>query len=223
MNRVRHSGVSTLLRESPKLICLARTFPKHAAELGNAIPTDPIFFLKSGSSVIGDGDLIELPRDIGVVHHEGEIAVVLATSLTHATKADAAAAIAGYTVLNDVTARSVQSAEGGRFSRAKSYDTFGPISDELMTEVSWRRLSVRCLVNGELRQCGSLCDMYIEPFELIAWVSHHLTLNTGDVISLGTPPGVNELLDGDLLETMLCVDDQPAICIRNRVVCAPNR
>jgi len=223
VKRVRHSGVSTLLRESPKLICLARTFPKHAAELGNAVPTDPIFFLKSGSSVIGDGDLIELPNDIGVVHHEGEIAVVLAAPLSQATQTDAAAAIAGYTVLNDVTARSVQTAEGGRFSRAKSYDTFCPISDELITEISWRRLSVRCLVNGELRQCGSLCDMYMEPFELIAWVSRHLTLNAGDVISLGTPAGVNQILGGDILETILYVDDQPEVRISNRVVCAPER
>ena len=220
MNLVRHSGVSTQLRESPKLICLARTFPKHAAELGNAVPTDPLFFLKSGSSVVGDGDFIKLPHGVGVVHHEGEIAVVLAGSLSHASKMDVADAITGYTVLNDVTARSVQSTESGRFSRAKSYDTFCPMSDELVTGVSWRRLSVRCLVNGELRQRGSLCDMYMEPFELIAWVSRHLTLNAGDVVSLGTPPGVNCLLAGDELQTMLCVDEQPTICISNRVVCA---
>lgn len=220
MKRVRHSGVSTHLRESPKLVCLARTFPKHTQELGNAVPTNPIFFLKSGSSVIGAGDIIRLPKDIGTVHHEGEIAVVLSGSISHATASDAAGVIEGYTVLNDITARSVQSAESGRFSRAKSYDTFCPISDELITGINWRSISVRCLVNGELRQHGYLSDMYMEPFELIAWVSHHLTLNAGDVVSLGTPPGVDRLLDGDVLETMMDVNEKPVIRMSNRVECA---
>ena len=116
MSLIRPSGVLTALRDSPKLVCLARTFPKHAQELGNAVLTEPIFFLKSSSSIVGPNDPIKLPSSIGTVHHEGEIAVLLAAPLSRAIEDDVHAAIAGYTVLNDVTARGVQTAENGRFS-----------------------------------------------------------------------------------------------------------
>ncbi len=217
MSLVHHSGVLTGLRASPKLVCLARTFPKHAQELGNAVPTEPIFFLKSGSAVVGNGAPIKLPESIGTVHHEGEIAVVLSAEVSRATAAQVASSIAGYTLLNDVTARDVQTSEGGRFSRAKSYDTFCPMSEELLSNVDWKRLSVQCVVNGEVRQNGQLTEMFMEPFELIAWVSRHLTLYAGDVVSLGTPPGVNAIVHGDVLETILCVDSEPVMRLENTV------
>ena len=217
MSSIRPSGVLAPLRNSPKLVCLARTFPKHAEELGNAVPTEPIFFLKSGSSVVGPNQPIRLPKDIGTVHHEGEIAVVLSASLSGASHTEVESAIAGYTVLNDVTAREVQTFEKGRFSRAKSYDTFCPMRDSLLSAVDWKRMSVLCVVNGETRQDGRLTEMFMTPHRLIAWVSHHLTLNAGDVVSLGTPPGVNTLVEGDTVETILCVDSEPILRLQNSV------
>ena len=119
-------------------------------ELGNAVPDQPIFFLKSPNSIIHDGESIRLPIGEGEVHHEGEIAVVLSDSLSNATPEQVSDAIAGYTVLNDVTARHVQKSEMGRFSRL--YDTFCPLSDQLVCGVDWSELSVKCVVNGEARQ-----------------------------------------------------------------------
>lgn len=217
MSSIRPSGVLASLRNSPKLVCLARTFPKHAQELGNAVPTEPIFFLKSGSSIVGPHHPVRLPKSVGTVHHEGEIAAVLSASLSGASEEAVESAIAGFTVLNDVTAREVQTFENGRFSRAKSYDTFCPMSDELLSGVEWSRMSVRCIVNGTTRQDGQLTDMFMTPHRLIAWVSQHMTLNAGDVVSLGTPPGVNALVDGDVMQTLLCVDSQPVLRLHNPV------
>ena len=181
------------LRHAPKLVCLARTFPKHAEELGNPIPQEPIFFLKAPSTLIGDGETIVLPAESQLVHHEAEIALIVSRELMQADELDAAAAIQGYTILNDVTARDIQRAEGGRFGRAKSFDTFCPMSDRLVTDVPWQTLSVGCSVNGQQRQFGRLTQMSKTPIQLLAWVSHQMTLHPGDIVSLGTPSGVESV------------------------------
>lgn len=215
---IRECDFGQRLKNSPKLVCLARTFPKHAEELGNAVPEQPLFFLKSPHSIIRDGESIRLPVDGGEVHHEGEIAVVLSQPLCSATPEQVSDAIAGYTVLNDVTAREVQRSEMGRFSRAKSYDTFCPLSNELISDVNWSELSVECVVNGQIRQRGHLTDMWMSPFSIIAWVSSHMSLNENDIISLGTPPGVGPIVSGDMLETQLLLSGRRMITLRNPVV-----
>ena len=187
-------------------------------ELGNAVPDQPIFFLKSPNSIIHDGESIRLPIGEGEVHHEGEIAVVLSDSLSNATPEQVSDAIAGYTVLNDVTGSTCTKSEMGRFSRAKSYDTFCPLSDQLVCGVDWSELSVKCVVNGEARQHGHLTDMWMSPFSLVAWVSQHMSLNQNDVVSLGTPPGVAPIVSGDLLETHLYRNGRRLIALHNPVI-----
>ena len=91
------------------------------------------------------------------------------------------------------------------------------MSESLLSGVDWQSMSVRCVVNGVTRQDGQLTEMFMTPHRLIAWVSQHLTLNAGDVVSLGTPPGVNALVHGDSLETMLCVDSEPVLRLHNPV------
>ena len=205
------------LRQTPKLICLARTFPKHAQELGNQVPASPLYFLKSPSAIIASGDTVLLPPSSSEVHHESEIAVVLKTKLQHGSEEEAKQSIAGYTVLNDVTARDVQRAEDGRFCRAKSFDTFCPMSDELLVIDDWTRLSVGCSVNGEEKQHGSLTEMFMSPYQLLAWLSAQLTLSVGDVVALGTPPGVGTLTHGDELRTTLFLDGAAHLNITNPV------
>ncbi len=206
------------LRQTPKLVCLARTFPKHAQELGNRVPTTPLYFLKSPSSIIGDGDRIVLPAASRLVHHEAEIAVVMKSALRNGTEDDAKQSIAGYALLNDVTARDIQRAEDGRFCRAKSFDSFCPLTSERLEAADWATLSVGCSVNGEVRQLGALTEMFMSPYALLSWLSTQLTLSAGDVIALGTPPGVGPLEDGDLLETSLYVKGTPRLTLRNPVV-----
>ena len=218
---MRSSGPSAWwleLRHTPKLVCLARTFPKHAQELGNRVPTTPLYFLKSPSSIIADGDTIVLPPASSLVHHEAEIAVVIKRALSNGTENDAKESIAGYTLLNDVTARDIQRAEDGRFCRAKSFDSFCPLTSELLASVDWETLSVGCSVNGEVRQLGALTEMFMNPYALLSWLSRQITLSAGDVIALGTPPGVGPLEDGNLLETSLYVNGEPRLALRIPVV-----
>ena len=180
-----------------KIVCLARTFAKHAAELGNEIPTEPIFFLKAPSAIIGPGEAIVLPEQSELVQHEGEVAIILTAPLHRASEVQAYEAIGGWSVLNDVTARDLQRADGGRFTRAKNFDSFCPLHPEFIKTSDWRQLAVRTLVNGVQRQYGALSSMLFTPGELVSYVSHFMSLQVGDIVSLGTPHGVDELRDGD--------------------------
>ncbi len=201
-----------------KIICLARTFRAHAAELGNAVPTEPLYFLKPPSALIGDGEPIELPPESAEVHHEGEVAMVLGARLTRATPEEGVAAIEAWTVLNDVTARDLQRADGGRFARAKGFDTFCPMAAHSAPRLDLPNARIQCLVNGELRQDGALADLVFGPGEILAYVSRHLTLWPGDVVSLGTPSGVGRLEAGDTVEVRLVEGDEVVVKLSNPVV-----
>lgn len=206
------------MRFTGQIICLARSFRLHAEELGNAVPTAPLYFLKSSSAVIGDGEAIVLPHESALVHHEGEVAVEIGARLRRATPAVAADAIAGWTVLNDVTARDLQKADGGRFTRAKGFDTFCPLSPTRVVDPPWRDCRVQCAVNGVLRQDGGLRDLLWTPGEILAAVSAVITLWPGDIVSLGTPAGVGPLVDGDEVEVRLVGPDGAVLArVRNPV------
>ena len=188
---------------APKIVCMARTFAQHAAELGNPVPEEPIFFLKAPSSVIGDGHAIKLPDCSEDVQHEAEVAIVIGQTICKADKVTAAGAIHGWTVLNDVTARDLQRADSGRFTRAKGFDTFCPMSDEILKGLDWRSLRIQCLVNGQMRQDGALTDLTFEPAERVSKVSESMTLMAGDVVSLGTPAGVGTIQLGDVVQVRM--------------------
>ncbi|MCA9539468.1 MAG: fumarylacetoacetate hydrolase family protein, partial [Myxococcales bacterium] len=195
---------------SNKIVCLARSFRLHAAELGNEVPGEPLYFLKAPSAVIGPGDAIVLPPESGDVQHEAEVAIIIGRRLSRADEAEVEAAIAGWTVLNDVTARDVQKADGGRFTRAKGFDTFCPIADTQLPKLDWRSARVQCFVNGKKRQDGGLSDLLWPPAVAVAAISKGMTLRPGDVVSLGTPAGVSTLQPGDDVEVRL-VDGAGAI------------
>ena len=205
------------LRTAPKLVCFARTFPKHAKELGNAEPAEPIFFLKSPSAVIGDHEEVRIPDKVLDVQHEAEIAVILKKGLRAAPSVDLSEAVLGYCLLNDITARDIQKVDGGRFSRAKSYPSFCPLASSFVEVPNWQSLHVTCHVNGELRQSGRLVDMSWTPEELLSWLSFHLELNPGDVVSFGTPAGVGSLITGDVVELGLHRDGIRVQSLTNRV------
>lgn len=186
-----------------KIVCLARTFRKHAAELGNAVPEVPLYFLKATTALIGPGEAIRLPAASAEVQHEGEVALIVGARLSHVDPDTAEAAIAGWTLLNDVTARDLQRADGGRFTRAKGFDTFCPMATGRLPILDWARCRVQCRVGGALRQDGPLSDLVRSPAEFVAAISACMTLEPGDVISLGTPAGVGPLRAGDTVEVRL--------------------
>jgi 2-keto-4-pentenoate hydratase/2-oxohepta-3-ene-1,7-dioic acid hydratase in catechol pathway len=197
-----------------KIVCVGRNYAAHAAELGNAVPTRPLLFLKPPSSLIGSGDDILLPAESSRVEHEGEIGVLIGRRLQRGSESEALAAIAGYMPLNDVTARDLQR-EDVQFTRAKGFDSFCPVGGLLAADgVDWRELQVVCSVNGEVRQHGYARDMVFGIPTLLRTISAIMTLEAGDIVATGTPEGVGPLLPGDEVEVELV----GGAIVRNRVM-----
>ncbi|MBX3133380.1 MAG: fumarylacetoacetate hydrolase family protein [Gemmatimonadaceae bacterium] len=182
-----------------KIVCAGRTYREHAKELGNAVSTVPLIFLKPPSTVIASGDAIVLPRDAGRVDFEGEIGVVIGTTLRKASAAEAARAVRGIVAVNDVSARDWQKADA-QWWRAKGSDTFCPIGEERRGAVDLNALTVVTRVNGEECQRGQASEMVFPIAELLSYISQSMTLEPGDVVATGTPAGVKPLQPGDEVE-----------------------
>jgi 2-keto-4-pentenoate hydratase/2-oxohepta-3-ene-1,7-dioic acid hydratase in catechol pathway len=182
-----------------KIVCIGRNYREHARELGNEVPTEPLFFLKPSTSVIHDGDPIYLPEQSERVEFEGEIGVVVGSPLTRASESDAARAIRGVVALNDVTARDLQKKDS-QWTRAKGFDSFCPIGELSSDYSDLAALTVITRVNGVERQRASAAEMVFSIPFLLSYVSHVMTLEPGDIVATGTPAGVGSLTDGDVVE-----------------------
>ncbi len=182
--------------EPSKIIGIGSNYRDHAAEMGKPVPAEPKMFLKAPSSLIGPEERIEIPPRTARVDHEAELGVVIGRRCRRVSMADALDYVFGYTVVNDVTARDFQKADGV-FARAKGFDSFCPVGPAVVTGVDPRRLAVRCTVNGAVRQDGTTADMVFDVAALIAYVSSVMTLEPGDLIATGTPAGVGPLVAGD--------------------------
>jgi 2-keto-4-pentenoate hydratase/2-oxohepta-3-ene-1,7-dioic acid hydratase in catechol pathway len=194
------AGVELLAPVEPsKIVCVGKNFVAHARELGQDVPPVPLLFLKPPSAVIGPQEPIRCPEASREVHHEAELAVVMARPLYRATATEARLAVFGYTCLNDVTARDIQREEK-HFTRSKGFDTFCPVGPVVETSIDPLEVSVVCRVNGAERQRGSTRDMVTDTFALLAFISQVMTLLPGDVVSTGTPEGVGPIRRGDWVE-----------------------
>src|ERR671920_184359 len=186
--------------EPSKVVCVGRNYREHAAELGNAMPTEPLLFLKAPSALVGDGDSIELPEVSERVEHEGELGLVIGRRCSRLAEAeDPLAYVLGFTCLNDVTARDLQRRDV-QFTRGKSFDTFCPVGPFVVTGLDPTDLLVETRVNGEVRQSARTSAMAFPVPFLIRYISRAMTLEPGDLIATGTPAGVGPLLDGDVCE-----------------------
>ena len=182
-----------------KIICVGRNYRAHAKELGHEVPDEPMLFLKPPSSIIGPDATIVRPKQSELVHHEGELAVVIGADGKDLEPDDAKQVIFGYTIANDVTARDIQRKETN-FGRAKSFDTFCPLGPALVTadEVADpQALKLTVTVGDDERQSGETKDMIWSVAELVSFISKVMTLKAGDVILTGTPEGVGPLVAGD--------------------------
>jgi 2-keto-4-pentenoate hydratase/2-oxohepta-3-ene-1,7-dioic acid hydratase in catechol pathway len=182
-----------------KIVCIGRNYLEHAKELGNDVPSEPLIFLKPPSSIIGDGDYIDLPAQSAQVDHEGEIGVVIGRRIRNATEAEAVSAIQGIAPLNDVTARDLQRKDG-QWTRAKGFDTFCPIGKVFEGPVNLGNLEVITRVNGEVRQRANSAEMAFQIPLLLSYISRVMTLESGDVVATGTPAGISRLNAGDVVE-----------------------
>jgi 2-keto-4-pentenoate hydratase/2-oxohepta-3-ene-1,7-dioic acid hydratase in catechol pathway len=182
-----------------KIVCVGRNYRDHAAELGNAVPSEPLLFLKAPSSVVGPETAVILPPESSRVDFEGEIALVLKHRLRRVTPEEGLAGVLGVTCACDVSARDLQKRDGS-FSGAKSFDTFCPLGPAILLQPELETLEIRTRVNGELRQHGGVGEMVFGFGELLAYASCRMTLEPGDIFLTGTPAGVGPLADGDRIE-----------------------
>jgi 2-keto-4-pentenoate hydratase/2-oxohepta-3-ene-1,7-dioic acid hydratase in catechol pathway len=175
-----------------KILCIGLNYRDHALETGQAIPERPIVFTKFANSVIGPGESIRVPRVAGDIDYEAELGVVIGARCFDVSQSDALGSVAGYVCLNDVSSRSLQF-ETGQWTRGKAVDTFLPMGPWILTadEVSDpQSLSIKCSVNGDVRQNSNTTEMIFGVAELVSFLSQTITLEPGDVIATGTPPGV---------------------------------
>ncbi len=198
-----------------KIVCVGLNYKDHAEELSMEVPEDPVLFLKPPSAVIGHGDKIIYPPSSSRVDYEAELAVVIGKRCKNISAEKAEDVIAGYTCFNDVTARDLQQKDG-QWTRAKSFDTFAAFGPYIvsMDEIDVSDLKISCRVNGETRQESSTSNLIFDIPFLIEFITEIMTLEVGDVIATGTPPGVGELQRGDTVEVTI----QGIGTLRNEVV-----
>ena len=184
-----------------KIVCVGRNYREHVKELGHEIPPEPTLFLKPNSALLGPGGTVRRPKISQRVDYEGELCVVVGKTCYHlGPDDDVRPYILGYTCLNDVTARDLQTKDG-QWTRAKSFDTFCPVGPVVADGIDpWAGVGVETRVNGAVRQSGNTRD-FIFPLDLvIRHIAHVMTLFPGDLIATGTPEGVGPVVAGDVME-----------------------
>jgi 2-keto-4-pentenoate hydratase/2-oxohepta-3-ene-1,7-dioic acid hydratase in catechol pathway len=194
-----------------QILCIGLNYSDHAAETGQEAPSEPIVFTKSPNTLIGPHDDVRIPRNSTKTDWEVELGIVIGRRTSYLeTRDEAAAAIAGFCVVNDVSEREFQIERGGQWSKGKSAETFNPAGPWLATPDEIDNVSSlgKWLdVNGERRQKGSTATMIFDPFFIVQYLSQFFVLEPGDLINTGTPPGVGMgmrppvyLQPGDVIE-----------------------
>lgn len=207
-----------------KIVCVGLNYTDHAKELDMTLPKSPILFLKPPSAALAHEGLIQYPSESEQVDYEAELGIVIGKTCRRVSEVDAFDYILGYTCFNDVTARDLQRTDG-QWTRAKGFDTFAPLGPFVVTpeelaqqNLSPGKLSVVCRVirggNEEVKQNFSTGAFIFDIPKLISFISGVMTLEKGDIIATGTPPGVGELLVGDTVE----VEIEGIGVLRNTVV-----
>ena len=176
-----------------KFICIGLNYSDHAAETGNPIPKEPVVFMKATSAITGPNDPVRIPRTSVKTDWEVELGVVIGAPAKYVEEANALSHVVGYCVAHDVSERSFQIEREGQWTKGKSCDSFGPIGPWLVTRdeiADPQDLHLWCDVNGKRMQDGTTKTMVYGVAHLVSYLSQFMTLQPGDIISTGTPPGV---------------------------------
>jgi 2-keto-4-pentenoate hydratase/2-oxohepta-3-ene-1,7-dioic acid hydratase in catechol pathway len=185
-----------------KIVCVGLNYHLHAKELNMNTPRHPIIFLKPTSAIIGNGKPIIYPKISKRVDYEGELALVIKKRCRCIKENQVRKYVAGFTCLNDVTARDLQKLDG-QWTRGKSFNTFCPIGPKV---VSWdevgdpNNLKIQTLLNGKIVQNSSTSDFIFKIEKIVSFISEVMTLMPGDIITTGTPPGIGAMKKGDKIE-----------------------
>ncbi len=178
---------------TPKLICIGLNYSDHAKESNMPIPTEPVVFMKAISALNGPNDDVVLPDNSVKGDWEVELAVIIGSTAKKVNESEALAHVAGYTICNDVSEREWQLEHGNQWSKGKSFDTFAPVGPWLVTKdeiTDPQNLAMWLDLNGKRMQTGNTNTMIFGVEKLISYLSYFVTLQPGDIISTGTPPGV---------------------------------
>jgi 2-keto-4-pentenoate hydratase/2-oxohepta-3-ene-1,7-dioic acid hydratase in catechol pathway len=181
-----------------KIVGIGLNYRAHAQEMGKALPEEPLIFLKPPSAIIAGGEPIERPGGYDRVDFEGELGVVIAQRARRVPRERALDIVLGYCICNDVSVRDLQKKDI-QYTRAKGFDSFCPIGPRIVAGLDPSRLAIKTRLNGVIKQDSSTSDLIFDVPSLIAFVSMHMTLQPGDVISTGTPSGVGNLTPGDVV------------------------
>jgi len=196
-----------------KVVAIGLNYKDHAEELKQAIPNEPIIFIKPSTSVIGYDDGIIYPSSAKRVDYEAEIAAVIKRKAYKVKKEEASHYILGYTCLNDVTARDLQEKDI-QWTRSKSFNTFCPIGPFIETDIDPNNVNISSRLNGKPRQSSNTKNFIFNMFELFSFISNIMTLCPGDVITTGTPSGIGGMKPGDIIE----IEVEGIGVLKNKVV-----
>ena len=176
-----------------KFLCIGLNYSDHAAESGLPVPSEPILFSKATSAIVGPNDNVEIPRNSSETDWEVELGIIIGKKTKYINEDEAEEYIAGYCVVNDVSERAFQIKREGQWTKGKSCDTFGPTGPYLVTKdeiPDVQNLKMYLDVNGKRMQNGSTNTMIFSAKHIVYYLSQFMSLNPGDVIATGTPPGV---------------------------------
>ncbi len=204
----------TLLPPVPpggKVLCIGRNYFAHAKELGNEVPAEPLVFLKPSTSLLSHGGTVLLPPESERVDFEGELALVIGRRARRVTPEEYGDVVFGVTPALDITARDLQKKDG-QWWRAKGFDTFCPCGPVVAGGLDASDLSLRTILDGEVKQDGRTSRMIFSLPALVSWVSQAMTLEPGDLLLTGTPEGVGPLAPGQHLE--LEIEGLPRLSVR---------
>jgi 2-keto-4-pentenoate hydratase/2-oxohepta-3-ene-1,7-dioic acid hydratase in catechol pathway len=199
-----------------KIIGIGQNYRAHAVEMGKGIPEEPLMFLKPPSALIADGMPIERPAGYERVDFEGELGVVIGKRAKNVTRETALDYVAGFVCVNDVSCRDLQKKDG-QWARAKGFDSFCPVGPRVAPGLDPSNLRIVTRLNGVVKQDSSTSDMIFDVPTIVAFVSAHMTLEVGDLITTGTPAGVANLSPGDVVE----VEIEGIGILRNPVIAKP--
>lgn len=184
-----------------RIFCIGRNYAAHARELGNAVPSEPVVFMKPATALVPVGARLALPRERGAVHHECEVVLQVARDCAELELAAALGALAGVTLGLDLTLRDEQERlkkAGQPWELAKAFDGSAPVGEIVaLAGINLARLGFECRVDGELRQRGDTAEMLFPCATLVAFLSRRFRLLAGDLIFTGTPAGVGPLVPGN--------------------------
>ena len=205
-NAVQTHSLDDIEIQSPtdpsKIVCIGLNYKDHAKELNLELPESPVIFIKPSTTVNRTDNIVVYPKISAQVDYEGELAVVIGKETKQVTAEEADEYIFGYTIINDVTARDFTLGDG-QWTRGKSCDGFAPIGPYIENKLDPLNQRIVTKVNGEIRQNSNTSQMIFSPQEIISYVSQTMTLNPGDVIATGTPPGVGEMKADSIVEVTI--------------------